>query len=1189
MSRFASLPEERQQQILQDMDSEATSGSTPDPGYVDDVAPGFEELLDSVSSDDQSGTPDSGGGSSNYQPNSGGGNLSHLPISGGGSPRCSEFEGTFISVDSSHSSVPSVRAIGRVKSDASGIEVLAQEKLGQHKLDRADVLEVVLKLWGTQVKAQGTRPFQTSLESGSGEYARLGSGRWTSGAFVHGRVTGVTRTSFTHPETTRFLCEALKHRTGQPFAAVTVIVNCHSQLHVDSHNEATVHNVVWNVADPPERQGVRFDKGVVPLPSNAWVTFPPRLPHSSMFSHGSRVLVVGYTPRSLEKLGYQQASTLKGLGFRLPDFPRVAMQSSVVEGCDSSERTSVGDAEDEVEWETSVSVLADQEELIPFLRGMYRRVHNLKTHFGRSVVHLSHEGAFDEAYGPLLATLQAWGEDAELQLQGEAAWRAKNGDLEFHARAVPQVHVEDVAPPSSGLLHTRLVSNEEVRENLQAWKDAMEKEYNSLIEKGAIESVSEDQVQSWIAEGEDIEVLPGRGVASEKPQETLGPRKKYRAVICGNYQAPHPDRAKQTLYAGGADSVSIRTCLRWAGLNSAGASAVDVKTAFLNAPVDESEARYLICNPPRHMIMAGVVPKRTRWRVHGALYGLLTSPRAWSKERDGRMRKFRWSCDGSGRRLLQCVTDPNVWRLVDLQGHLLGLVTCYVDDLLVLGSRRERDSFLSHLQSVWDTSDPTHAEQGAMYCGLELKQTPEGLVASQSRYVNELLARHSEIVSHSGSPCSTWREAFDDSESKADTVDPILVREAQSLCGELLWLNVRARPELAFPISRMAQLATRRPADSISIGQGIIKYLRAHPDAGILFGRAPGNLGAHGAFTRPVDEKLVQVFSDSSFGPASGRSHQGVIVHWAGVPISWESGRQSLVSLSTAESELIAVVSGAQMGDAVAALISELLGFEPDVQLLGDNLACISIISGPPTSWRSRHLRLRAAALRERLENGSWTLVHLPGQWLPADLLTKALSVAKFQTLLPLCGVHLPKPTISRLTARPERCSNWKVVCIVLLLAFVAQLLKGQAPEGSSEEGSAWLICLIVGVILAWEGLKTATSSCVRCLRCVRRGPAQQLPGVACQTDPIAPPAPLTRVAQVPLPIPGGLEAYFTATGERWHQDADCPNVRTRITRRFLPCEQCTANHDMLQPPAQPLPIPQHLPPPPQVRRRRPR
>ena len=162
------------------------------------------------------------------------------------------------------------------------------------------------------------------------------------------------------------------------------------------------------------------------------------------------------------------------------------------------------------------------------------------------------------------------------------------------------------------------------------------------------------------------------------------------------------------------------------------------------------------------------------------------------------------------------------------------------------------------------------------------------------RYVGELLLRHSEILSSSSSPCSSWREVFDDSESKDEAIDPDSVRQAQSLAGELLGLSVRARPELSFAISRVAQLTTRRPDDALSIGQGILKYLRAYPDAGILFGRAPGDLGSHGAFAKPVDEKLIQVFADSSHGPASGRSHQGLIVQWAGVPIIVGRARDNL-------------------------------------------------------------------------------------------------------------------------------------------------------------------------------------------------------------------------------------------------------------------------------------------------------
>ena len=247
-------------------------------------------------------------------------------------------------------------------------------------------------------------------------------------------------------------------------------------------------------------------------------------------------------------------------------------------------------------------------------------------------------------------------------------------------------------------------------------------------------------------------------------------------------------------------------------------------------------------------------------------------------------------------------------------------------------------------------------------------------------------------------------------------------------------------------------------------------------------------------------------------------------------------------------------------------------------------------MSGPPTSWRSRHLRLRAAALGERLDKGKWSLAHLPGHLLPADLLTKALGASKFQSLLPLCGVYVPKPRVSKVANLCKPVAFWKTVGILLLALCVSQLLKGQDSASQSEDGSAWLIFLVIGVALAWEGFKSASSACVRAVRCRCRATGIQAPEVACQTDPLplAPP-PQPRVVQVPQPIPEGLEAYFTSTGARWHQDYNCGDIRNRIARRFLPCERCTANHIMLQPPDQPLPLAQQAPPPPQVRRRRPK
>ena len=65
------------------------------------------------------------------------------------------------------------------------------------------------------------------------------------------------------------------------------------------------------------------------------------------------------------------------------------------------------------------------------------------------------------------------------------------------------------------------------------------------------------------------------------------------------------------------------------------------------------------------------------------------------------MRGFDWQCDGQRRRLQQCMSDPNVWLVKDqVSNATVALITCYVDDMMIAGSRQDRDSFLAFLKTV---------------------------------------------------------------------------------------------------------------------------------------------------------------------------------------------------------------------------------------------------------------------------------------------------------------------------------------------------------------------------------------------------------------------------------------------------------------------------------------------------------
>ena len=80
--------------------------------------------------------------------------------------------------------------------------------------------------------------------------------------------------------------------------------------------------------------------------------------------------------------------------------------------------------------------------------------------------------------------------------------------------------------------------------------------------------------------------------------------------------------------------------------------------------------------------------------------------------------------------------------------------------------------------------------------------------------------------------------------------------------------------------------------------------------------------------------------------------------------------------------------------DSLQALMT-VLGVEepPAVITYGDSQAAIAIVRQPDGQWRTRHLRLRSYALRERSRLGTWQIYHLEGTKLIADFLTKAIAV----------------------------------------------------------------------------------------------------------------------------------------------------------------------------------------------------
>eukprot|EP00439_Symbiodinium_sp_Y106_P086974 s122_g37.t1 len=227
----------------------------------------------------------------------------------------------------------------------------------------------------------------------------------------------------------------------------------------------------------------------------------------------------------------------------------------------------------------------------------------------------------------------------------------------------------------------------------------------------------------------------------------------------------------QELYAGGVDGVSVRLQTSVAAMNGWGNASLDIKTAFLGAPLHQdilgqallapsdlessnldfemlvkklravqgNKVKIVVVSPKKILVRLGLLEESEKWLVVKALYGLAEAPRRWSTHRDLLLRQLCWEEAGRRFSLVQCEADTNLWRVVSVQqpestqdvdassqksvlgtsasnpqqedeGPKLHVLGVYVDDMLITADGATTDSLIRELRATWSTSEPEVAE-----------------------------------------------------------------------------------------------------------------------------------------------------------------------------------------------------------------------------------------------------------------------------------------------------------------------------------------------------------------------------------------------------------------------------------------------------------------------------------------------
>ena len=228
------------------------------------------------------------------------------------------------------------------------------------------------------------------------------------------------------------------------------------------------------------------------------------------------------------------------------------------------------------------------------------------------------------------------------------------------------VEIEKEIEEHPAFLQTRMVGLAEVRKNMAEWRPSMVEEYGALVtESEAVEPIDrvrmEDLRKQAAESGKDFDLVPAKAIFSRKAGTG---RHKCRGVACGNFMQA---KSSESTFASGASGVEVRMLMKVAAVRGWDLSTIDVKTAFLNAPVNEAAERgTVIVEPPCIFKEAEVLRHPTEyWLVKKALYGLVTSPRDWCVHRDQKIKDFKWEIEHT-QYMMERTAQDDVWAIKSL-------------------------------------------------------------------------------------------------------------------------------------------------------------------------------------------------------------------------------------------------------------------------------------------------------------------------------------------------------------------------------------------------------------------------------------------------------------------------------------------------------------------------------------------
>lgn len=493
--------------------------------------------------------------------------------------------------------------------------------------------------------------------------------------------------------------------------------------------------------------------------------------------------------------------------------------------------------------------------------------------------------------------------------------------------------------------------------NSRQWISAMNEEMQSLEE-------NETFSLTHLPPGK--RAVGGKWVYALK-SDTDGSEKYKARYVAKGYSQKHGTDYEET-FSPTADMTSVRVVMQKAAQENLVLHQMDVKTAYLHAPIDFE----LYIDQPEGYETWSDTGEKLVCKLHKSLYGLKQSGRNWNAMLHSYLIRNDFT---------QNPADHCVYTKEKHDEKVILII--WVDDLIIAASN---ESILTNVKTML-TEKFKMKDLGRLrrFLGIDFEQTEGQVVMSQKRYVNKILKRFEmQDCRARETPCEPKLDYSENAEKMTNS------RKYREAVGSLIYLSTCTRPDISFVVSKLSQHFDDPTEEHWSTVKHVFRYLKGTAEQSLCFKR------------NDTSKLGLKVYSDADWASERADRHSisgyCVSLSEGSSLISWKSRKQPTVALSTCEAEYIALASAIQECIYLKQLLKGMDKYQyTQTKVYEDNQGTMALVKNPVNRQRCKHIDIKYHFIREVVNSGKVLLEYCPTDQMLADIMTKPATKLKLK------------------------------------------------------------------------------------------------------------------------------------------------------------------------------------------------